>query len=651
MNSDEESIFDPERKASTDSTSEQSPDIAQDGYSDAPPESAIPVGGVSANYGRYISNEPTDHVPATSRNVRAGQSSNYASYLNRSRAPGEDQLRAMHMSIEQRRPQMYPRLRDASIERIRRFGTPESWKAGETMFRTGEPGLGLRVILRGNVLLTRRDGLGQSHFLAELSEGQFLGETAQLTGKPYLVDGYALKDVEAILISPTQVRALLIEEAQLGEIIMRALILRRAALVQEDSGPVLIGTVTDPKTLALEGFFRRVNHPYRVVDTESDAETVGFLSKLPDWRESTPIVVLANGNVLRRPDEAALAAGLGLLPELPPTNVYDVAIVGAGPAGLAAAVYAASEGLSVIVFDAHGAGGQAAASARIENYLGFPTGISGHALAHRAFMQAVKFGAEISIPSEIARLECGVSPFRVHLTDGRVVSAHSVVIASGASYRRPDIDGLDLSTAKGVYYWASSIEAKLCQDTEIVLVGGGNSAGQAIVYLSNYASRVNVLVRRGGLEETMSRYLIDRVMALRNVTIHARTTIESASSDEDGLCGLTVNADGRNASIETRHLFLFTGADPNTQWLRDCEVEVDDRGFVLTNAAESSETSRCPAFQTNVPGVFAIGDVRSSSIKRVSAAVGEGAAVVSEIHSMLTQMRTCSTYHARPSHG
>jgi thioredoxin reductase (NADPH) len=638
MNSDEGSTFDPERKASTNSTDGKSPDITQDDFSDVPSEPAISVGGVSANYGRYISDVPTNHAPVTSQNARARQSANYGSYLNKTTVSGEVE-RATRIAIEQRRAQMFPRLGDAGIERTRRFGTLESWKAGETMFRAGEPGLGIRVILRGNVLLTRRDGLGQSQFFAELGEGQFLGETAQLTGKPYLVDAYALKDVDAILISPTQLRALLIEEAQLGEIIMRALIVRRAELVREGSGPVLIGPATDTKTLALEGFFRRVNHPYRLVDTGSDAETVSVLSKLPDWRESTPIVVLADGTILRRPDEAALADGLGLLPELSPTIIYDVAIIGAGPAGLAAAVYAASEGLSVIVFDSHGAGGQAAASTRIENYLGFPAGISGHTLAYRAFMQAVKFGAEISIPSEIAELECGVSPFRLHLTGGRLVSAHSVVVASGASYRRPDIDGLDLSTAKGVYYWASSVEAKLCQGAEVALVGGGNSAGQAIVYLSNYASHVHVLVRRGGLEETMSRYLIDRVMALSNVTIHTRTTIESASCDGDGLRGLAVQADGRNASIKTRHLFLFTGADPNTQWLRGSEVQVDDKGFVLTNAADSSDSSRCLTFQTNVPGIFAIGDVRSSSIKRVSAAVGEGAAVVSEIHAMLAQMR------------
>ncbi|CAN7788913.1 FAD-dependent oxidoreductase [Paraburkholderia hospita] len=633
MNTDDEFTFDLEPNAWEDNANGQSPSMTDD-FPDIPPGTTVLSHGVSANYGRYISNVPSSGGADTPRNAPEGRSANYGYYLNRSRAPEQERQGTV---LAQRRPQMFPRLNDADVERLRRFGTIESWKSGETMFRAGDPGLGIRIILRGSVVLTRRNGLGQSQFLVELGEGQFLGETAQLTGKPYLVDGSAIKDVRAILISPSQLRALLIEEAQLGEIIMRALILRRAELVQDGSGPVLIGPSTDSKTLALEGFFRRANHPYRVVDTESDLETVSVLSKLPDWRESTPIVVLADGTILRCPDEPTLAERLGLLPELTPTKIYDVAIVGAGPAGLAAAVYAASEGLSVIVFDSHGAGGQAAASARIENFLGFPAGISGQALAYRAFMQALKFGAEISIPSEILKLECAASPFAVHLTGGRLVRAHSVVIASGASYRRPDIAGLDLATAKGVYYWASAVEAKLCQGTEVVLVGGGNSAGQAIVYLSNYASHVHVLVRRGGLQETMSRYLIDRVMALHNVTIHTRATIESASTDEDGLCGLTVKANGRGASILTRHLFFFTGADPNTQWLRECEVEVDDRGFVLTRTADASDPVRCLTFQTNVPGIFAIGDVRSSSIKRVSAAVGEGAAVISEIHSMLTR--------------
>ncbi|MBB5462269.1 FAD-dependent oxidoreductase [Paraburkholderia sp. Cpub6] len=636
MNADEKSPFNLEPEASKNATNEQSPGGTGD-FSDAASERPVLKHGVSANYGLYTSNAPSSHVPVTSRNTPEGRSANYGYYLNRSRAH-EEEHGPGGAALKQRRPQMYPRLSDSDVERVRKVGTVESWKGGDTMFRAGEPGLGLRIILRGNVLLTRRDGLGQSRFMAELGEGQFVGETAQLTGKPHLVDGYAVDDVCSILISPAQARTLLVEEAQLGEIIMRALILRRTELVQEGSGPVLIGPATDTKTIALEGFFRRVNHPYRVVDTESDAETVSVLSKLPDWRESTPIVVFPDGTILRCPDEATLAERLGLLPELTPTKIFDVAIVGAGPAGLAAAVYAASEGLSVIVFDSHGAGGQAAASARIENYLGFPAGVSGQALAYRAFMQAVKFGAEISIPSEILKLECAESPLAVHLTGGRLVHAHSVVIATGASYRRPDIRGLDLETTKGVYYWASSVEAKLCQKAEVVLVGGGNSAGQAIVYLSNYASHVHVLVRREGLEESMSRYLIDRVMALRNVTIHTRVTIESASTDEDGLCGLALTVNGRDASIATRHLFLFTGADPNTKWLRECEVEVDDRGFVLTKAVASSDSTGCLTFQTNVPGVFAIGDVRSSSIKRVSAAVGEGAAVVSEIHAMLTRM-------------
>ncbi|TCK33503.1 thioredoxin reductase (NADPH) [Paraburkholderia sp. BL8N3] len=640
MSTDEESASDKESKSKDPGSSDLSPHGIEDDLGDRVSVHVGSPSGPSTNYGRYIAKKSADQIAAASRPEKGGQSANYAPYLDRSRSVREDQLSATHISIEQRRPQMFPRLSGTRVERTRRFGTIEKWNAGEAMFRAGERGLGIRIILRGSVLVTRRDGLGQSHFWAELNEGQFLGETAELTGKPHLVDGYALSEVEAILISPAEVRTLMVEEAQLGEIIMRALILRRAGLVQEGSGPVLIGSVRETKTLALEGFFRRVNHPYRLVNTEGDTETIEFLSGLPDWRESTPIVVLADGTILRRPNEAELADRLGLLPELTPAKVYDVAIVGAGPAGLAAAVYAASEGLSVVVFDAHGPGGQAGASARIENYLGFPTGISGHALAYRAFMQAVKFGAEILIPSEVASLECGTSPFKVHLTDGRLVRTHSIVIASGAAYRRPQISGLDLSATQGVYYWASSIEGKMCQGAEIVLVGGGNSAGQAIVFLSNYASQIHVLVRRGGLEQSMSKYLIDRVSALRNVTVHVRTTIESAYTDEDGLRGLILETNGRKVSIDTRHLFLFTGADPNTRWLKDCEVEVDDRGFVTTGAAEREDPARCLSFQTNVPGIFAIGDVRSSSLKRVSAAAAEGAAVVSEIHSMLAQMRT-----------
>jgi len=316
---------------------------------------------------------------------------------------------------------------------------------------------------------------------------------------------------------------------------------------------------------------------------------------------------------------------------------YDTAIVGSGPAGLAAAVYAASEGLSVLVLDAKGFGGQAGASARIENYLGFPTGISGHVLVSRAFEQAVKFGADIVIQSRVVKLECKKAPFEVSLADNRVAVARTVVIASGASYRRPNITGLDYLNGRGVYFWASSIEGRLCRDAEIVLVGGGNSAGQAIVFLASYASHVHVLVRREGLDETMSRYLVDRVTSLSNVTVHAKSTVESVDCDHDGLTEVVFTSPRGRESVRTRHLFLFTGAEPSTAWLQGCGVEVDEKGFVLTDTME--RVSHRSAFQTSVTGIFAIGDVRSSSIKRVASAVGEGAAVVSEIHKFLMSER------------
>lgn len=550
---------------------------------------------------------------------------------------GEDELSPPHGSFEQRRPHMFPRLGVAHVEEARRFGTLEYWKAGDVMFRAGEASLGIRILLRGSVLLTRSDGLGRSSLWAELSDRQFLGETAQLMGKPHLVNGYATTDVEALLIPPERIRALLVEQAQLGEQIMRALIMRRAGLVQDGIGPLLIGSPADANLVALEGFFRRVNHPYRLVNAASDAETLAFLEKLPDWEKSTPIVLLADGTTLHNPDEHLLAAKLGLLLQLAPSHVYDVAVVGAGPAGLATAVYAASEGLSVVVFDARGPGGQAGASTRIENYLGFPTGIPGNALAYRAFLQAVKFGAHIQIPTQIGALDCAKTPFELQLADSRRIMARTVVIATGAAYRCPTIGGRTLFNLRGVYYWASSIEGRLCKGAEVVLIGGGNSAGQAIVFLATFASRIHVLIRKPGLESSMSRYLVDRIKALHNVVVHANSEIEFVACDSEGLASVAFQSPEGEQAIATRFLFLFTGADPNTGWLQGCGVEVDEKGFVMTgHTGEPDSVSRRFALQTSIPGVFAAGDVRSSSVKRVSAAVGEGAAVVAEVHAYLS---------------
>jgi thioredoxin reductase (NADPH) len=547
---------------------------------------------------------------------------------------------AQRTQIERRRYQMYPRLSEARIEKIARFGRTEYWPAGTVMFRTGEPSEGMRVLVSGRVEITARDGFGTSRVFEEISEGQFLGETATLSGKPYLVDALALTDVQVILVSPEQLRSLMVAEAQLGSEIMRAFILRRVGLIQDGSGPIVIGRPADPALLALTDTLRRANHPHRVLDPQAERDAAELLAHVSLDDVQLPMVVLVNGTVLQNPGEVGLTRALGILSGFDKTRLYDAVVVGSGPAGLACAVYAASEGLSVLVLDAKGFGGQAGASARIENYFGFPTGISGHVLVSRAFEQAVKFGADIVIQSKVTRLNCAMTPLQVELADGRIARARTVVIASGAAYRRPRIEGLERVAGRGVYFWASSIEGRLCRDTEIVLVGGGNSAGQAIVFLASYASHVHVLIRRDSLSHSMSHYLMSRVMALANVTIHAQAALEAVECDDDGLTGLTFATPAGQRSIQTRHLFLFTGAEPSTEWLHDCGVEVDDRGFVLTGNTERPDGSgQRFAFETNVRGVFAVGDVRSCSIKRVASSVGEGAAVVSEIHALLSASR------------
>ncbi len=531
----------------------------------------------------------------------------------------------------------YPRFTKAEVEKMMRFGIIERWRAGDVMFRIGQPGLGMRVLLSGRARLSRRDGLGRSQTIVERGEGQFLGEVAQLTGKPALADGLALDDVEALMIPPEQIRELLVAQAHLGERIMRSLVLRRFGLVREGAGPVLIGRSGDLRLLALEGLLHRLDHPYTVADPATDSDIRALLEDWGVWHDDVLVVMLADGTPLRDPGERELAARLGLLPELDSTRTYDVAVVGAGPAGLAAAVYAASEGLSVIVFDSHGPGGQAGASARIENYLGFSTGVSGRELAANAFAQAVKFGAEVVIPTRIDRLDCTQTPLQLELEGGQRIASRTVVIATGAAYRRPAIEGLDDVAGRGVYYWASSVEGRLCRGAEVVLVGGGNSAGQAAVYLASQASRVHMLIRGDSLEKSMSRYLIDRIASLGNVTLHTQTVIASVRSDQWGLEAVNCNTPEGERVFDTRHLFLFTGADPNTRWLRDCSVEIDERGFVKTGlAAGVRADTACFALQTNVPGVFAIGDVRNASAKRVAAAVGDGAAVVAEIHQFLS---------------
>jgi thioredoxin reductase (NADPH) len=390
----------------------------------------------------------------------------------------------------------------------------------------------------------------------------------------------------------------------------------------------------------LSGFLTRNGMPHQVFDPEADPDARHIIERYARDPQDLPLVVCPDGTILHNPAENVLARAIGMLDADAMGTVYDVAIVGAGPAGLATAVYAASEGLSDIVVDSRAFGGQAGASARIENYLGFPTGISGMALAGRAYTQARKFGARMLIPSEVARLDCAGretgEPLVLELADGRFVRSRATVIATGARYRRPECSDLHTMEGRGVWYWASPIEAQMCASQEVALVGGGNSAGQGAVFLAGHVAKVWMLVRGEGLARSMSRYLIDRISATPNIELRTRTEIVDFDGSQDAGLQRVVWRHGDTGHEEDRpirHVFLFLGADPATDWLKDCGVALDDKGFVTTGLA----AGRGLALQTSVPGVFAVGDVRAGSVKRVGGAIGEGAAVVAQIHAFLAQ--------------
>ena len=550
-----------------------------------------------------------------------------------------------------RREQMYFPLTLEEIERLRRFGEVKPFAAGDYLVHAGETGLGMTVILAGRVNVTRRDGLGHDEPVVSYRPGHFIAEVGQLSGRAAFVDARALGVVEALVIPPSGLRALVIAEAELGERIMRALILRRVGLIQSGAGgPVLVGPPDNPGVVRLQSFLARNGIPYRVLDPASEHEADALLACMAPERGDLPLVLCPDGSVMRNPDERALAERIGLLPTLDSDKIYDVAVVGAGPAGLATAVYAASEGLSVLVLETRAFGGQAGASARIENYLGFPTGISGQALAGRAFSQAQKFGADVVIPAAVRRLDCTTpGAYALELQDGERVRARTVVIASGAEYRRPPVPGLEEAEGDGVHYWASPVEGALCAGQEVTLVGGGNSAGQAAVYLASKAARVWMLVRGPGLEATMSKYLIDRIRAQPNITLLTRTEVTGLQVDKVGALDVIAwrcNETGEAHERPMRHLFLFIGADPCTGWLAGCETAIDAKGFVLTGRAARPNDDNPMPLMTSLDGVFAIGDVRSGSTKRVAAAVGEGAAVVAQIHGYLAGLHEAAETRA-----
>jgi thioredoxin reductase (NADPH) len=541
--------------------------------------------------------------------------------------------------FETRRDQVLPILEPGEIDRVRRFGTVRSFRAGEALATAGEVGAGLMIILTGAVDVTRRNLAGDTRLIVTESAGTFLGELAQLAGRPALTDAHACTDVEALIIPPDRLRQLLVAEAELGERVMRALILRRVGLLEIGAGgPVIIGRAGDGQVLRLESFLRRNGHPFENLDPETDAEAKALVERFHVDPGQLPIVVCPGGQMLRNPGETELARCIGLVRPIDPTRVYDVAVVGAGPAGLATAVYAASEGLSVLVLDCRAFGGQAGASARIENYLGFPTGITGMALMARAYNQAQKFGVDMAIPDEVMALEPPAEPnpgtFGLRLSANERATARAVVVAAGARYRRPEIEQLEAFESTSVHYWASPVEAKLCAGQEVALVGGGNSAGQAVVFLASRVAKVWLLVRGTGLETSMSRYLVDRIAALPNVEVVTQAQITALEGNSGMLEAIRWRhgPSGNEVRRLIRHLFLFIGADPNTDWLSGSGVTLDGKRFILTGIDAGSD--RRP-LETSKSGVFAIGDVRSGSVKRVAAAVGEGAQVVSILHNFL----------------
>jgi thioredoxin reductase (NADPH) len=539
----------------------------------------------------------------------------------------------------------FPTLTAPEMARLRRYGTLQKYADGEMLCQTGKAVPGAFVLLHGVVAITERDGLGHARPIAEMGVGQFLGELGLFSGRIALVDATAEGEVEALLIPPERLPSLLITQTDLGERIVRALILRRVALLQASTGGVvLIGPPTATGVIRLQGFLARNGYPQHVLDSATDPEAKEVIARYADVAGGLPLAVCPDGTVLGNPSEAALARGIGMIVPTRSDMVYDVAVVGAGPAGLSTAVYAASEGLSVAVLDARAFGGQAGASARIENYLGFPTGISGQALAARAFIQAQKFGADVIIPATAKTLDCSRTDgaFALEMEGGDRLHARAVVVASGARYRRPEIPEIARFEGRGVWYWASPIEARLCAGDEVILVGGGNSAGQAAVFLSSHASKVRMAVRGASLVASMSRYLIDRIAATPNIELMTETEIVALAGSPDGelekVRWLNLRS-GVETEAPIRNVFLFIGADPATEWLQGCGVAMDKWGFVTTGNRTSARATTSQ-LESSVPGVFAIGDVRSGSVKRVGGAIGEGAQVVASIHAFLSHSPT-----------
>jgi len=545
------------------------------------------------------------------------------------------------------RTQAFPVLTAAQIDRIRPMGRSRSVHRGEILFEPNDTAVPFFVLLSGQMEIVQPTLDGERLLVAH-SPGNFTGEMTMISGQRCLVRGRVTEPGEFLELSGDALRSLVAKDAELSEILLRAFILRRLELVRGGYGNfVLMGSRHSARTLALREFLSRNGHPYTYIDLDTDQTAQGLLDRFEVKLSEVPVVICPSHGVLRSPTIQKLADCLGFNVGIDNTHVRDLIIVGAGPAGLAAAVYAASEGLNVLMIESESPGGQAGSSSKIENYLGFPTGVSGLELAARATTQAQKFGASMMIARSVARLQCDNRPYQVVLDTGEALETRAIVIATGAQYKKPELANRERFEGAGIYYGATHIESQWCEGERVAVVGGGNSAGQAAVFLAQTAHQVHMLVRAGELRSTMSRYLIERLTENPNIQLHFNTEIVALEGDS-GLERVTWQ-DRKTGEISThdiRHVFLMTGASPRTEWLRGC-VALDDKGFILTGRDLDGAAPEGPVWplarapqmlETSLPAVFAVGDARAGSVKRVASAVGEGAISVHMVHRTLSEL-------------
>ncbi len=557
-----------------------------------------------------------------------------------------DPRRPLDSTAPSRLERLFPTLTSAQMARVAARGRRRPIARGDVLVDVGDQNVPFFVVVSGEIQALRPSGATETLIVAH-GPGQFSGEAIMITGRRAMGRLRASEAVEVIELTRQQLLALIQTDAELSEILMRAFILRRLELIAHDFGDVVvIGSTHCAGTLRVKEFLTRNGHPFHYVDLDRDADAQALLDQFHVGAADVPVLIGCGGAVLRNPSNAEIAESLGFNEAIDQTRVSDLVIVGAGPAGLAAAVYGASEGLNVLVLEAGSPGGQAGSSSRIENYLGFPTGISGLDLTARAYAQAQKFGAQVMIAKGATSLACDRQPYGVQIDGGTHLVCRAVIIATGAQYRRPPLENLSRLDGAGVYYAAMPMEAQLCVGEDVIVVGGGNSAGQAAVFLAETATRVHMLVRGEGLADTMSRYLIRRIEDNPAIELRTRTQIIALEGDRhvERVCW----RDDRTGEVDTRdirHVFMMTGAVPNTGWLERCVV-LDDKGFIKTGPDLSQDDLTSAAWpltrppyllETSRPGVFAVGDVRGGNIKRVASAVGEGSIAVAFVHQVLQQ--------------